>query len=275
MNSRGRILLLSLLVVFASMLASQPAFATNTYTSYFGTSVSFTNIQETSNLGDLELPPSSTGTCCFGAPTGLGDALLFFPTDFTASAAGAGGYDPTGAQLQTLITATGPGATIDQIYLSEFGDATLLGPAGTGGTGVFASMAGFVTVLEVNGVGVTPTIISFNAGGPNPFGVTGAFTPVAIGDGTFSRPTFIGTSIWTGLVTIDVEAIVPNATKVQLSFDNDLYAYTELTGNIAKIQKKVVDGPSIIIGVVPEPGTFALLGGGLLALAIRARSRRA
>jgi hypothetical protein len=275
MISRGRLLLLSVLVVFASLLASQSAFATNTYTSYFGTSVSFTAIQETSNLGDLELPPSSTGTCCFGAPTGVGDSLLFFPTDFVASASGAGGYDGTGAQLQTLITATMLGATIDQILLSEYGDLEILGPAGTGATGVFASMAGYVTVLEVSGVAVTPIVIGFNAGGVSDPGVTAAFSPVAVGDGTYVRPTYIGTALWNGQVVIDLESVVPNATKVQLSLDNDLYAYTELAGNTAKIQKKVESGPSIIIGVIPEPGTFALLGGGLLALALRARGRRA
>ena len=173
-----------------------------------------------------------------------------------------------------MITSTRAGAKIDQIYSSEFGDATLIGPDGTGGTGVFAGMSGFVTVLEVNGVAVAPTVISFNAGGVNPPGVTGAFTPGALGSAGLERSAFPGTTIWNGKVVIDVAAIVANVTKVQLSFDNDLYAYSELAGNSAKIQKKVVDGPAIIIGVIPEPGTFALLGGGLLALAIRARSRR-
>jgi hypothetical protein len=275
MLAHGRILKLPLLVLFASLIASNAAFATNLWPSYFGTSVSFTNIQETSTQGDAELPPAGAGTCCFGSPTGAGDQLLFFPTNFTATATGANASDTTGAQLQTLITATGPGATIDQIYLSEFGDLTLLGGANAG-TGVFASMAGFVTVLEVNGVGVTPTVISFNAQGPNPFGVTGGFSPVDVGDGDYHRANYgPGTSIWNGQLVIDVAAIVANATKVQLSLDNDLYAYTAADGISAKIQKKVVDGPAIIIGVVPEPGTALLLGGGLLVMAIRARNRRA
>jgi len=275
MLSRGRILLLPLLVLFASLIAGSAANATNTWTSYFGPSISFTNIQETSNLGDPELPPAGAGTCCFGQPTGLGDALLFFPTDFVAEASGAGGFDSTGAQLQVLLTATGPAATIDQILISEFGDATLIGPAGTGGTGAFASMAGFVTVLEVNGIPVAPIVIGFNAaGGSDPGVILDAFSPVAIGDGSYARPAFIGTTLWNGKVIIDLESVVPGATKAQLSLDNDLYAYSELVGNSAKIQKKVVDGPSIIIGVIPEPGTAMLLGGGLLVMAIRARSRR-
>lgn len=274
MRSRGRILLLPMFVLFASLVSGSAAFATNTWTSYFGPSISFTNIQETSNLGDPELPPAGAGTCCFGQPTGSGDSLLFFPTDFVAQASGAGGFDSTGAQLQVLLTATQPAATIDQIFISEYGDATLIGPAGTGGTGAFASMAGFVTVLEINGIAVAPIIVGFNAGGASDPGVTAAFTPVAIGDGTYVRPTYIGTTLWNGKVIIDLESVVPGATKVELSLDNDLYAYSELAGNSAKIQKKVVDGPSIVIGVIPEPGTFMLLGGGLLAMAIRARNRR-
>jgi len=269
MRSRGRILLLPLLVLFASLVAGQSALATTSYPNYLGTSVSFTTIQETSSFGDPE------PACCFNAPTGVGDSLLFFPTAFLAQASGAGGFDSTGAQLQTLITATGFGATIDQIYISDFGDATLIGPAGAGGTGATVSMSGFVTVLEVSGVPITPIAIGFVGAGVNPPGVTGVFTPLAVGDGTYARPAFVGTTIWNGKVVIDVASIVANATKVQLSFDDDLYAYSELSGNSAKIQKKVVDGPGVIIGVVPEPGTFALLGGGLLALAIRARNRRA
>ena len=269
MSSRW-ILRLSLIGLFASLLASQAAFATNTYPSYFGTTVSFTAINETSNLGDIELPPAGAGTCCWGAPAGAGDQLTFSPTDFKASAAGAGGYDGTGAQLKTIITATGVGAKINQIYLSEYGDATLAGPTGGGGTGVFAGMSGFVTVLEVNGVAVGPTVISFNAAGGNPFGVTGAFTPVAVGSTGLSLPGNLGLTSWQGLVSIDVAAILANVTKVQLSFDDDLYAYSEAVGNSALIQKN-----TIVIGVVPEPGTFVLFAAGLLALATRARARRA
>jgi hypothetical protein len=271
---RARNLKLPLLALLVSLAAGDAAFATNTYPSYLGVSVSFTNIQETSTQGDPELPPAGAGTCCFGAPVGSGDQLLFFPTDFTATATGPSAIDTTGAQLQTLITATGPGATIDQVLISEFGDLTLLGGVDSG-TGVFASMVGFVTVLEVNGIAVAPTVIAFNAGGANPFGVTAAFTPGDVGDGDYHRANYgAGTAVWDGQVVVDVQTIVPNATKVQLSLDNDLYAYTAANGITAKIQKKVVSGPSIIIGVIPEPSTALLLGGGLLAMAIRARGRR-
>jgi hypothetical protein len=263
MRSRGRILLLPLLTLLASLVAGHAALATTTYPNYLGTSVNFTGIQETSTFGDPE------PACCFGAPTGVGDQLLFFPTNFTATTTGVNGFDQTGSQLQATITAVG-GAKITTILLSEFGDATLSGAA-SANTGVFANMAGFITVLEVNGVSVAPTVIGFNAGGL----VNGSFTPGTLGTTGLDRNTNPGTTLWNGQVAVNIASVVANATKVTLSFDNDLSAYTEFASNAAKIQKKVVDGPAVIITVVPEPGTLVLLSGGLLAMAIRARSRRA
>jgi hypothetical protein len=250
-------------LLLAVFFAAQSALATTAYPDYFGPGVSFTGIQETSTFGDPEP--------IFGAPTGSGNQLLFFPTNFTASTNGLNGFDQIGSQLQALITATSPGMTIDTILIDEFGDSTLTGPTGTGATGAFASMAGFITVLEVLGVPVAPTVIGFNAGGL----LNGSFTPGHLGVTGLALPGDAGTTLWSGSVSVDVAAIVPNATKVMLSFDNDLMAYTEGVANTAKIQKKVVDGPAIIITVIPEPGTAALLGLGLLALSLRARGKRA
>ena len=165
MSSRGRILLLPVLTLFTAMIASQPAFATNTYTSYLGTNYDFTGIQETSTYGDAELPPAGAGTCCFDDPTGVGNSLYFSPPSFAASAAGTDVYDdPIGAQLQLTITAHA-GSKIDILNISDLGTLALSGPDGLGYTSVFATMVGFVTVEEVNYVGVTPYVINFNANG--------------------------------------------------------------------------------------------------------------
>jgi hypothetical protein len=250
----AQMLWVSLLVVG---LAGQAAFATTSHPSYFGTNVSFTGIQETSTFGDAEP--------LFGAPTGSSDQLTFSPTTFSASAMDASGFDQTGAQLQLDITATAVGATIDILLLSESGSADLSGPAGFGGTGAFATMAGFVTVLEVLGLPVAPVVISFNAGGL----LNGSFTPGDLGTGLFALPGYAGVTAWSGNVAIDIASIVPNATKVKLSFDNELSAYSEADGNGATIQKD-----SVVITVIPEPGTFALVCGGFLALSLRGRSRR-
>jgi len=246
----------------------QSALATTGYPNYNGPDVSFTGIQETSSFGDPEP--------LFGAPTGSGNSLLFFPPNFTATTSGAGGSDSTGAQLQATMLATSA-STIDILNFNEYGDATLIGPANAG-TGVFAGLSGFVTVLEVNGLPITtPLVIGFNAGGL----VNGSFTPGTLGTAGLDRISNPGTTLWSGNLSIDIGAALigaglqPKATKVALSLDNDLYAYTAAAGNSAKIQKKVVDGPAIIIDVIPEPGTFALLCGGLALMSLRARGRRA
>ena len=249
------------------VLIGQSAFATTPYPNYNGPNVSFTGIQETSTFGDPEP--------LFGAPTGSGNSLLFFPANFTASAVGAGGFDQTGSQLQATIMATSV-TTIDMLNVHEFGDATLLGVA-SAGTGVFAGLSGFVTVLEVNGLPITPLVIGFNAGALQ----NGSFTPGTLGTTGLDRNTNPGTTLWSGQLSIDIGAALiaagfqPKATKVALSLDNDLYAYTEFASNSAKIQKTVVDGPAIIIDGIPEPGTFALLCGGLVLMSLRARGRRA
>ena len=219
------------------------------YTDVIGTDVSFTSIQEASSFGDPEP--------LFGQPLGSGNQLLFFPLTFSASAAG-GGFDQTGSQLQLMITANGPLDVIDTVKITEFGDATLSG-VGTAATGTFASMSGFLQVTEVLGLPIAPVVIGF----------LGTFTPSDL----LALPGDAGTTIWTGSTSIDVAAIVPNATKATLSFDNDLSAFTEV-GTTATIQKKVVSGPAIIIEVIPEPATGGLLLGGLLALAA-SRGRRA
>ncbi|MDH3210935.1 MAG: PEP-CTERM sorting domain-containing protein [Myxococcales bacterium] len=213
-----------------------------------GTDVDFLQVQEASSFGDPE------PLFCSGPTAVAGNTLTFFPANFSAIAAG-GSFDQTGSQLQAEITTTSV-MTIDQILITEFGDVVLTG-IGTAATGTFVSMAGFVTVLEVLGAPVTPTVIGF----------LGTFTPSNL----TALPGDLGTTLWSGSTLVDVASVVPNATKVQLSFDNDLTAFSE-AGTTAKIQKKV--GGPINITVIPEPATLALLCGGVLVMGLLRRSRR-
>ena len=230
------------------LVAAPSAQALTAYTDVLGPYVNFTGIQESSSYGDPEP--------LFDQPVGGLDSLLFFPPNFNANSAG-GGIDSTGSQLQLLISTSNPLATIDQVLIEEFGDATLLGFGGAS-TGAQITMSGFLTVQETLSGPIAPVVIPW----------VGVFT-----QDLFLLPGDSGVTIWSGSALIDVASVVPNATKAFLSFDNDMFAASEASTS-SKIQKKVVDGPAVIITVIPEPSTFALLGGALAALSIRARGRR-
>lgn len=230
--------------------AGQSAQATTNYTDVIGTSVSFTGINETSTTDPEPL---------FDQPGGIGNQLLFFPATFSASASGAFGYDETSSLLNLTISGNGPLDTIDQVNISEFGDVTLSG-VGTSATGTFAAMAGYLTVTETTGGPIAPVIIP----------ILGVFTP----SDTLDLITNPGATLWSATYSVDVTSYVANATVAELQLDNNLFAYSE-AGTTATIQKKVVSGPAVIIEVVPEPGTFLMVAGGLLGLAVRSRRRRA
>lgn len=246
--------LLSLLAAFA-LLASASAGATTVYGDFNGTSVDFLGVQETSQAGDPEP--------LFGAPTVLGNQLLFSPSTFIAQANGAAGFDNTHSLLEMDIMATGPSG-ITEVNLTEFGDAVLAG-VGTAGTSTFAQMSGFLTVTETTAGSITPVVISWS----------GVFSP----SDSLNLVSDPGTTLWSATISIDVTAelaaagVFDAATKATLDYNNSLFAFSE-AGTAATIQKKVVDGPSVIVEVVPEPVTGALVAGGLIALGIHARRRR-
>jgi hypothetical protein len=219
----------------------------------------FSGIQESSSYGDPEP--------LFAQPLAFGDDLGFLPPNFVAQASGAGGFDATGSHLQLFIEGNTPGQFIETLNFTELGDIVLTSfppGGGTAATGTFVSLAGFVTVFEVNNAPIAPITISFGSAGSGA-DVIVTYTP---GD-TTGLPGDAGTTIWSAGFSMDIASVVANATRVQLSLDNDLFAGSE-AGTSAKIQKKVVDGPSIIISV-PEPGVVSLLVLGCLALGLRAR----
>ena len=232
--------------MLAGLCLALPAAATTVHGDFFGTNFDYLGVQETSSFGDPEP--------LFGAPIIVGDALVFFPTTFSASASGAFDFDQTGAQLQLTIMSTGSDP-IDVITIEEFGEIDLSG-IGTAATGGFVSMSGIVTVLET---GAAIPCVACQV----PF--VGVFSPSDL----YGLPGDLGQTLFEGNVLVDVGAVFPNATKAFLSFDNDIVVSSE-DGTTVIMEKK----PTIVIGIIPEPSTVLLLAGGLIGLSLRARARK-
>lgn len=242
-------LMTRLIGAISAVLIASPAFATTMYTDVNTPAFDYTAIQETSTFGDPEP--------LFDQPVGIGDNMHFFPPNFTATTSGDGGFDQTGSQLQVDIMATTPDTPLLTLEIFEQGDYLLLG-AGTAGTGTFVGISGFVTVLDV--------INEDDIGLGTSIGFVGTVTPSLTG-----LPGDFGVGLWSGSAFIDIAAVVPDATKVKLSLDNDLSAFSE-AGTSAKVQKKTSNG--VVIIPTPEPNTLMLIGGGLFVTLLGTRQRR-
>lgn len=211
-------------------------------------SFSFSGISESSTTDPGPL---------YGAPTIVGDTVSFSPTGYSASANGTSGFDQTNGELDLFIDSAAPGQYIEQIIVSELGSVSLSGPVGIDATGANVALSATVTILEIGGVPVPfPQ--------PQPF-FGGSISPTD----TFLVSSHLGDTNWSGNILIDLTSF-GNVTRVQLTIDNNFFASSEAVGNSASIQKD-----SVSIVVIPEPGTIVLLSGGLLALTLRARGRRA
>ena len=138
---------------------------------------------------------------------------------------------------------------------------------GTAVTQVSVSNTVFVTILEVDGIGIAPI----------PLQDTMVFSPNADGDFNLDDDRGVGV-IWEGDLSMDVRGeldtlgITGDATKVLLSLDNTLFAMSE-AGSVAFIAKKQLGGLAITV-VVPEPSTAVLVGFGLVGLLLAASRRR-
>jgi hypothetical protein len=249
-------------LVYLLAAAGPAAAAPINYGSHVGTDVTYVDVSEDSATDPVPL---------FGAPTVTGNSIDFNPLGFAASSSN-GGSDITDGNLSFMVIAHAD-RRIDSLTLNESGDTTLAGNVAPGSLGtataVFAS--GVLDIHEVDFVGIShitiPFSLTFNPSGGTYF----------LGTDGGGGPLF--NTLWTGSVTLDIEAILlanaitGSATKISIALDNTLTAVSE-SGTTALIGKKDFGGLAITT-TVPEPSTLALCGVGLAALALRRRRPRA
>lgn len=266
MSARSRLLSLIAVVAFGF---GQSAAATTVHPTYTGPQVDFTLIQETTQtpaFGPADVEP------LFGAPTGVGNSLQFFPTVFSA-VGGAGTLDDTHSLLQVQMESVNPLTdTLEIINITEFGDALISGVGGTAATAIFLRMSGTITFTETTAGVINETF--------NWYGTFNVGMPAGSGAVFFDYTTNFGNTNWTGTASIDTAALLATkgifdgATKATLTYNDQIQAYSQATTS-ATVNKKAATGPGVIIEVIPEPATGLLLAGGMIALGIRSRRTRA
>ena len=220
---------------------------------FTGPNIMYQGVLESSITDPLEL---------YGAPTLVGDSLVFRPDDFGSSSSG-GGSDVTDGQLSMTIMALNPQG-IETIHVEESGDYLLIGPASELGMAfIFAPVN--IRVTQIDGVDVV---------GPTPQKQYAMDVLVNNNphDGMLSLDDEgPGFGLWDTQIDIDVNALLAEfnlsgrATKIEFSLDNKMAtASSALTS--ADVRKKDASLYISMNDPVPEPSTFALAGLGLVGL---------
>ena len=237
--------LLSVLLVGAVGVPSASASYTFNYGNINANTVVYQQVTESTATDD---------TWLFGTPSVSGDSLTFSPANFGISAVN-GGFDYMDGQLTTSLVSLGDNR-IEKLEFTERGDWTL-GGTGTAGTNVSVANTLFVRVTDIDGGAIDPITLT----------VPMTFTP---NGGAYNLIDNRGQNlVWQGSTIVDVDALVATvypgkqATKVDITFDNSLMAFSE-SGTIAYIKKKQIEGLTIT-AITPEPASLGLLMlGGLL-----------
>lgn len=218
------------------------------YGDFIGPNLDFIGVTEDS-ITDPNVP-------LFGGvlgPLHIGNQLLWFPTAFAASSVD-GTPDQTNGLLQMTLMAKN-GETIDEVKVTEFGDWQLSGDPNKFAQATISGLI-TVTVLETLAGPIAPVVLF----------APGVGSPDTVFD--LGVDPLSGAMMLT--MEIDVDAVVPNATKVLVNLNNNLAATSE-AGTSSFIQKKVIDGPVVIVEaegpIIPEPASLLLLVSGIVGLA--------
>jgi hypothetical protein len=234
----------SLLVLAAGlvwgMVAPTSQAATLGYAPLSGATVDFPLISESSGTDPVPL---------YGAPIVQGDTLVFRNMDFNANSVDATpAVDLTDGQLNVIIKSD-PGYFISTLSIDEFGDYLVQGTPLAPTAQAFAQITSpgmLITVLEINGVAVSPVLLPTV---PVVFGPSG---------GDYQTGVDPSTGAWAGSGLANIAALAGSGqvTKISLNYDNQLLAASD-EGGVGTISKKGLDVG--IDTVVPEPMSFGLL----------------
>lgn len=239
-----------------------------------GTDVTFLSVREASDdplplygAPNLVSPPSPVFPCVLANNcTVNGNSLTFSPALFDAISTSQVPLSET-TDGQLLFTAQAkPGKFLNNVVFQEGGALSVTGLTGTtNDTHVDVSLIGFITVTEIDGVGVNP--IPIQVEGIFDFGVGGNGTWRFVSEGVANG------KLWNGSDTININqeltsrgiSFTGGATKASVNIDNILFAQSELTGS-ASIDKKRF---FIITFNIPEPtgcglALLAVAGGAVL-----------
>lgn len=199
----------------------------------------------------------------FGAPSVVGDSIIFDPTTFSASSTGEDGLVLTNATINIMIEAQ-DGYNLDTASLTEAGDYIMWGMGGDFATSS-VSVGGQLRVRDAaNTLLATDSIAA-----SEPFDKY--------------NPAFcMSPNNWTATAGIDLSGgDWDGVNSIVLKVENLLAAYTEPSSFpgpegplLAFIEKKEV-GVSIGTSVIPVPAAFWLFGSGMLGMIAIARRKRA
>jgi hypothetical protein len=203
---------------------------------------------------DIRYDASLLNASLFGTPTLTGNTLSFTPASFSAQSINGNQYATQDSTINLeLLPHTGQ--QITAVALTERGDYLLRGNQS------FVEVTGQIRLFDLD----HPLNEDTNT-------IT-ATTAMTVADGVVHN--------WQAGAQIQVlgNGALPGATRFNLTLENLLGAYTSNTDNSgplrAFIQKKnAIDGVSMVISTVPEPGAWGLALAGLLVVPFVARRHR-
>ena len=174
-----------------------------------------------------------------------------------------GETDITASDLSMTVMGSTPTDIIDVVNILAFGNTQIL----TTGSVVRLSLSGSITVLEDLGGAIVPVVIPFSA----------TFDPAD----ELRYADYPDTTLWSAEAMVSVSAVVPDATKITLDFNLELYTSAGINYfAYANLGRK--DGPGLQVNVngedqvspAPLPSSFFLFGIGLAGLLHRCKRSR-